>query len=73
MPSGEEGSIKSITISGKRTELARAGDRADVTLSDIDAGVLGAGVPNHTLTIAAEPYSSCSSPPAYLRPLRICL
>lgn len=44
MPSGEEGSIKSITISGKRAELARAGDSADVTLSDIDAGVLGAGL-----------------------------
>ena len=43
MPSGEEGTIKSITIAGKRVELARAGDSADVTLTDIDAGVLGAG------------------------------
>lgn len=50
MPSGEEGAIKSITIAGKRVELARAGDSADVTLTNIDAGVLGAGnVPYHPL------------------------
>ncbi len=50
MPSGEVGSIKSITTSGRRTELARAGDSADVTLSDVDTGVLGAGA-----------HSACSS------------
>lgn len=43
MPSGEEGGIKSISIAGKKVELAMAGDSADVTLSDIDAGVLVAG------------------------------
>lgn len=43
MPSGEEGSIKTITVAGKRVDLARAGDSADVTVSDIDAGVLGSG------------------------------
>ena len=43
MPSGEEGAVKSITMANKRVDLARAGDSADITLSDIDAGVLIAG------------------------------
>lgn len=44
MPSGEEGSIKAIAVAGKRVDLARAGDSADVTLTDIDSGNLGAGL-----------------------------
>ncbi len=43
MPSGEEGTVKSISIKGKAADLARAGDTADLTLTDVDAGVLGAG------------------------------
>lgn len=43
MPSGEEGTIKSIEMHGRLVELARAGDGADVTLTNIDAAVLGAG------------------------------
>lgn len=43
MPSGEEGTVKSISIKGKGADLARAGDTADLTLTDVDAGVLGAG------------------------------
>jgi len=45
MPSGEEGTVKSISIKGKGGDLARAGDTADLTLTDVDAGVLGAGSP----------------------------
>lgn len=43
MPSGEEGSIKSIVMKNKAVSLGRAGDSADVTFIGLDAGVLISG------------------------------
>ena len=51
MPSGEEGTIKTIVLNKKGLSLARAGDSADITLSGFDTGVLISGLPhNHSLT-----------------------